>query len=79
VYAVLAFCAQTAVLSQRRQVPVAVVIAATTFGIGIEVYQSTLDGRTGSAYDALANLAGAMVGAGVAYWLTPWWGRWLRV
>jgi VanZ family protein len=78
VYAVLGFCAQTAVLSQRWHALVAVVLAASAFGAGIEVYQSTLDGRTGSGYDAVANLAGALMGAGVAFWATPWWGRRLR-
>jgi VanZ family protein len=52
---------------------VAVVVAAGLFGVCIEAYQSTIDGREASAYDALANLVGATIGAAFAYTLTPRW------
>jgi VanZ family protein len=77
VYAVLGFCAQTALLSRRLQTVLAVVAAATIFGACIEVYQSTLEGREASAYDALADLAGAAIGAFVAFAITPRWQRFL--
>jgi VanZ family protein len=77
VYAGLGFCAQTATLSRRLHALVAVVAGGALLGAGIEAYQSTLEGRTGSAYDALANLAGMALGAAAALWLTPWWERWL--
>jgi VanZ family protein len=73
VYAMLGFCAQTAALTRRWGSFVAVVVAAGLFGVFIEAYQSTIDGREASAYDALANLAGATIGAAVAYTLTPRW------
>jgi VanZ family protein len=73
VYAVLAFCAQTAILTRRWPTLVAVVAAAGVFGVFIEAYQSTIDGREASAYDALANLAGATVGALAASSATPRW------
>jgi len=78
VYAVLGFCAQTAVLSRRLRTVVAVVAAAALFGGCIEVYQSTIEGREGSAFDALANLTGAALGVLVAYGVTPHWGRLVR-
>lgn len=48
----------------------AVIAAATLLGASLEAYQSTLDGREASVYDALANLAGAAAGALVAIRLT---------
>ena len=74
-YAALGFCAQTAVLSRRLGVLLAVAAAATAFGGCIELYQSTIPGREASAYDALSDLAGAGAGALVALLLTPRWGR----
>ncbi|HEY7466556.1 MAG TPA: VanZ family protein, partial [Dehalococcoidia bacterium] len=53
----------------------AVVLVAGLFGVVIEAYQSTLEGREASAYDALANLAGAAFGALTAWWLAPRWNR----
>jgi VanZ family protein len=73
VYAALGFCAQTAALTRRWRAFVAVVVAAGLFGVCIEAYQSTIDGREASAYDALANLVGATIGAAFAYTLTPRW------
>lgn len=73
VYAVLGFCAQTACLSRRLGVLLAVVAAATAYGVCIEFYQSTIPGREASAYDGLSNLAGAAAGALVALLLAPRW------
>ena len=73
VYTVLAFCAQTAILTRRWPTPVAVVAAAGLFGVLIEAYQSSLDGREASPYDALANLAGAALGALSGWWIMPRW------
>jgi VanZ family protein len=66
VYTVLAFCAQTAVLPRRWAETALVVVLAAAFGAALELYQSTLDGREGSPYDALANLTGAVLGAMLA-------------
>jgi VanZ family protein len=78
VYAALGFCAQTAALTRRWGTLVAVVAIAGLFGVAIEAYQSTIDGREASAYDALANLAGATIGAAIAYALTLRWQPLLR-
>jgi VanZ family protein len=78
VYAVLGFCAQTAAFARRWRTLVAVVAAAGLFGVCIEAYQSTIDGREASTYDALANLAGAALGAVFAFRAGPWWLPMLR-
>jgi VanZ family protein len=48
------------------------------FGVCIEAYQSTIDGREASTYDALANLAGAALGAVFAFRAGPRWLPMLR-
>jgi VanZ family protein len=75
VYAVLAFCAQTAALSRRLATVLAVVAASGAMGLCLELYQSTLSGREASAYDALANAGGAVGGSLVAAALLPWWSK----
>jgi VanZ family protein len=75
VYAVLGFCAQTALLSRRWQTIAGAIIVAGLFGAGLELYQSTLEGREASVYDAIANLTGAILGSLVAVWFAPNWRR----
>jgi VanZ family protein len=76
-YAALAFCLQTAMLSRGRREFATTVVATAMFGVAIEAYQSTLEGREGSVLDALTNLGGAMLGAALASVLSPAWRRWL--
>ena len=73
VYAVLGFCALTAAFARRWRTLIATVVTAGLFGVCIEAYQSTIDGREASAYDALANLTGAALGAAIAYAIMPRW------
>jgi len=61
-YAAIAFAATRAVEDPSRRALVAVVATVFGFGAGIEVVQP-LAGRTASVTDALANLAGAALGA----------------
>ena len=55
----------------RRTLVVAVVVA-TAVGGGVELLQSLVPGRTPSVDDAVANLAGAAVGAALATVLRRW-------
>jgi VanZ family protein len=48
------------------------------FGVAIEAYQSTLEGREGSVLDALTNLGGAMLGAALAWSFMGHWLSWLE-
>jgi VanZ family protein len=48
------------------------------FGVCIEAYKSTIDGREASTCDALANLAGAALGAVFAFRAGPRWLPMLR-
>jgi VanZ family protein len=61
-YAALAFAAVMAPAEDTDRALVGVVLAVAAFGAGIEVVQPAV-GRTASAMDALANAAGATVGA----------------
>ena len=64
-YAALAFAAAMAPEEGTDRALVGVVVGVAAFGGGVEVLQP-LAGRTASALDALANLAGAAVGAAAA-------------
>jgi len=61
-YAGIAFAGAMAPEEDTDRALVGVVLAVTAFGAGVEVLQPVAD-RPASALDALANLAGAAVGA----------------
>ncbi|MDH5019280.1 VanZ family protein [Halobacterium rubrum] len=61
-YAAVAFAATRAVEDAGRRTLVSVVLAVSGFGAGVEVLQPMV-GRGASLGDAVANLAGAAVGA----------------
>jgi VanZ family protein len=69
-YAVLAGFA-AAWRGKRGVVLVGVVLAVAALGLGVEVLQTAVPGRTGTVGDAVANLAGAVVGV-------AGWRRWSR-
>lgn len=75
-HAMLVFCALMAI--DRRSgllaIPI-VVVADGVFGAALEAFQSTLPGRDASAFDALANLLGAVFGAAMVMFLVPRWQR----
>jgi VanZ family protein len=72
VYAVLAFCAMIAAWQRRPATLVAVVFACSGFGLVLEVYQGSVDGRSSTPMDAVSNVLGSLSGAGVAYASLPW-------
>ncbi|WP_232686417.1 hypothetical protein [Halobacterium zhouii] len=65
-YTALAYAVAAAVRAQTPRMLAGIVLAVTVFGVGIEVVQPSV-GRHASALDALANLAGAALGA-LAWW-----------
>jgi VanZ family protein len=77
-YAVLAFCALTALRTRKTTAVAGVIAAATLFGVFNEAYQASLPDREASVYDELANLLGATLGAAAAYAATPFWNRIIR-
>jgi VanZ family protein len=67
-YALVAGLAAASGQQRRRTLAlIAVVVGVTAFGVGVEVAQSFVPGRTTSAADAVANAVGAAVG------VTGWW------
>jgi hypothetical protein len=73
-YAVVAAAAASGLAGDGRSdraVAVAAVVLATALGVGVELCQWPLPTRTASVGDAVANAAGALVGAGL--WVG---GRW---
>jgi VanZ family protein len=73
-HALLVFCALMAIKRRRDLLAVPLVVATDgLFGIVLEAYQSTLSGREASAFDALANLLGAIAAAAAVTYLLPRW------
>ncbi len=61
-YATIALSVTGSQRAETTRALIAVVLAATLLGVGVEVVQPTV-GRTASVLDALANLLGATAGA----------------
>jgi VanZ family protein len=78
VYAVLAFCTMLAAWRTRPGTLAAVVVTCSLFGLALEVYQDGIVGREASTFDAISNVIGSAVGAGVVYAALPWLRRQCR-
>ena len=75
-YGILAFCAMLAAWRQQLSALIAIVMACSLFGLALELYQGSIEGRESTPMDAVSNVFGAALGAGVAYASLPWLQRW---
>jgi VanZ family protein len=67
VYAALAFCAHTSVWRHDWTGFAVAVLGCSLFGLALEVYQGSIEGRASTPVDALSNIVGSMLGAGLAH------------
>ena len=63
VYAVLAFLAMVSVWRRELSAVAAVVLACSLFGLVLEVYQGSIEGRSSTPLDAVSNVIGSALGA----------------
>lgn len=78
VYAVLACCAMLAAWRRDLRTLVSVVLACSLFGLVLELYQGNIEGRESTPLDAVSNVIGSVLGAGLACAALPWLDRHLR-
>ena len=72
VYGAMAFSAMMAVARFELRAAASVVLACSLFGLGLEVYQGSADGRESTPMDAVSNLLGALVWTFIGFWGLVW-------